>query len=75
MAEEIIIEKIASVKEKVHKFGLSQNLKLSLASGFSKTTGQEQFDIDSAYRKADKRMYADKQQMKSSEKWNGSMDM
>ena len=45
-------------------FGKELNLNLSLASGFSKTICAEQCDIDSAYRHADKKMYADKQQMK-----------
>ncbi len=61
--EEFIVKKIVDVKEGLHTFGEDLNLKLSLASGFSETTGQE--NIDSVYRQADRQMYADKQQMKS----------
>lgn len=63
--EEVIQEKIFHVKDAVHAFGEELNLNLSLASGFSKTTGEVNCDIDSVYRQADKRMYADKKQMKS----------
>lgn len=62
--EEFIMEKIVRVKAAVHTFGEELNLNLSLASGFSETTGKDD-DIDAVYRQADKRMYTDKQQMKS----------
>lgn len=63
--EEYVVSKIELVKKAIHDFGEDQNLNLSLASGFSKTTGKENCDIDNAYRLADKRMYADKQKSKA----------
>lgn len=65
--EQFIIEKIERVKAEVHMIGEEQHPSLSLAGGFSKATGKEGQDIDSAYRQADKKMYVDKQRMKLEE--------
>jgi len=62
---DLIDEKMYRITMLVKAASREMKLQFSVASGYSKASGTENCDIDCAYKEADKKMYENKQRMKS----------